>query len=457
MQMPALNDTIVAVSSAWQAAPLGLVRLSGPDSFALLAQLGAAAPTPRTESARPQWTDTRLTLANVGVIPARVFWFHAPRSYTGQEVAEVHTVGCLPLLREFATRLIELGARRALPGEFTARAYRFGRLDTRQVEGVLALMQSGSEAAVRQAARLTRGSPSQRLERIVERLMQLLTLIEAGIDFADEEDVRFVTPTQVGSAIDELLADLEAPDDTDTHGRRAGLPHVALVGLPNAGKSTLFNALLGFERAIVSPVLGTTRDVLSAEIELEGLHFVLQDSAGLGGSADELELATHLATERAAEQADLVLWLHAVDSPWVARETEACLRVPLQRRLLVRTKQDLAGAAPADDAPVPFASTVSVSAAIGNGLATLRAQLAAQLGRLPPQSSELHGRGELRAAAVALRRAQALVADGTCDLTSAELIALDLRAAHDLLAGGTHGMVSEEVLGRIFAQFCVGK
>ncbi len=451
MQMPALSDTIVAVSSGWQPTPVGIIRLSGAESFALVRGLGAT-----TTSDRPQWSETRLRLDADCVLPATVFCFPSPRSYTGQDVVEIHTVGCLPLLRELSTKLIEAGARRALPGEFTARALMTGRLDTRQVEGVLALMQSEDEAAVRQGARLVRESRVRFAADLAERITGLLALIEAGIDFVEEEDIRFVSPAEVVQTLDALLAAIAAATDIAGE-RRAGKPHVALVGPPNAGKSTLFNALLGSERALVSPVLGTTRDVLSAEIELDGHAIVLQDCAGLGSGADEIELAAHLAAERTAQQADLVLWIHAADSDWQAGEIESCRRVAPERRMLVWTKTDLGTSRSGDDPVGAFAGVLHVCAITGTGLAALRARLAKCLDTTPVGTTDSAPGAELHAASAALSRARALAGHADMELASPELIALELRTACDLLIEDTNDPLDEAIMSRVFSEFCVGK
>lgn len=454
--MPAVDDTIVAVSSGWRSAPVGILRLSGPESIDLAERLGAAR-SPASATGRPCWTAARIEVCPGGTLPATVFWFRAPRSYTGQDVVEIHTVGCLALLRELSARLIELGARRALPGEFTARAYLGGKLDAAQVEGVLALMRSEHEAGVRQAARLARGASRRLLAELRDRLESLLALIEAGIDFVDEEDVRFISGRELVAALDGLLDDIDSADLIGRGSRRAGQPHVALVGPPNAGKSTLFNALIGSERALVSPVLGTTRDVLSAEIELDGLPAVLQDCAGLGRSTDELELATHVATERAAQHADVVLWVHAVDTPWDEGVIEACRRLSASRRILVCAKADLGIGGALADVPVPFSEVVAVSAARGTGLATLRAMLAGRLHELAGLGVESHPDAELRAVAAAIRRARSLAAETPGEVLRPELVSLELRSACEQIRESASAPLDEVLLGRVFAQFCVGK
>jgi tRNA modification GTPase len=361
------------------------------------------------------------------------------------------------VLRALSARLIELGARRALPGEFTARAYLNGKLDAWQVAGVLSLIGAENAASARQAARLSRGRGGQLLNELNDRLTELLARIEAGIDFVEQEDVRFITPAEVCRSIEamrETVSGLTAADRCDSWG---GKPHVALVGLPNAGKSTLFNALLGYERAIVSPILGTTRDVLSAEIELEGLVAVLQDCAGLGQAADELELATHLAAERAADQADLVLWVHDVTTAWDACETAACGRIPAGRRMLVRSKCDLEAVIPLAGSPVDFDATVDVSAATRAGLADLKRVLTDRLEAVAGGHGGPAPFEELGAVQAGLERAREAASVGGSDLASPEIVALELRSVRLHLGSASRGPVSEEVLDQIFAHFCIGK
>lgn len=456
MRMPALDDTIIAVSSGWQAEPLGIVRLSGASAFELLEQVGVTLPP---TCARPSagCCEARLAIADDLNLPATVFWFRTPRSYTGQDVVEIHTIGSLPALRAVSSGLIALGARRALPGEFTARAFLNGRLDADQVESVLALINAEDETAARQAARLGREPHRMRVGALHERLTELIALVEAGIDFVEEEDVRFITPVELQRSIDELIEAISAISQPGPGLHRAGKPHVALAGLPNAGKSTLFNALLGYDRAIVAPVLGTTRDVLSAEVQAGGTTAVLQDCAGLGASADELESAAHLAAEQAADQADLVLWVHDCTTEWDARETEVCRRIPENRRVLVLSKLDRRPGNPSRSLPVIFAARAEVSAISGSGLDHLRAALVERLESLASGQTAAPTGEHLGAVVAALHRARALSSLSTETLGMPELVALELRRAWEALGSAGRGPLAEDVLAKILARFCIGK
>jgi tRNA modification GTPase len=468
MHLPTTGDTILALATAWRPAALAILRLSGPDAFEAPRRLGVLPPAPHATF--PLETSARLLLEPRSLpIPARIFWFRAPRSYTGQNLVEIHTCGALPWLRELTRRLIGLGVRRAWPGEFTARAYLAGKLAAEQVEGVLGLVTAADGAAARQAARQLQLGAAVRGASRAERLIELLARIEAGIDFVDEEDVRFITASDIQVELDALLSELSAElarPPCAAHGR----PHVAFAGLPNAGKSTLFNVLLGYERALVSPVLGTTRDVLSAELTIGGVELVLQDCAGLGHTPDELELAAHRAAERTAEQADLVLWVHAADADWPAAEVAAFDRLAATRHLLVISKAEQAHT----PHPLPHrvrahsgSAILQVSAATCAGLDELRAAIAAQLETLRADGLSAEAE-DLPTAVAALTRARALLsaaqpepeyspAASAGPLPDAELLALELRAALSALRDPMRPPLVEDVLGRIFSRFCIGK
>jgi tRNA modification GTPase len=315
------------------------------------------------------------------------------------------------------------------------------------------LMQSAHESGARAAARQLRSHEHARRMRFREHILSLLALVEAGIDFVEEEDVRFIAPAELARQLDALLAELQAGSGESGWG---GLrPHIAIVGLPNAGKSSLFNALLSHERAIVSPVLGTTRDVLSAELMLGDTPVVLQDCAGLGESEAELEAASYVATERAAQQADIVLWVHAVDAPWDLREEQACATVAPQRRVLVESKSDLP-AHPAQAGSLTFAARVRSSVSQRVGLSELRSVLGEIIGRVRG-AGDASQHGVDRQVTQRLRQARALAGDDAAQLPAPELVAMELREAVLLLDSASSHTVDEELLGRIFSQFCVGK
>jgi tRNA modification GTPase len=457
MHFPAIDDTIVAVSTGWAPMPIGVVRLSGPESFKLVESLDVSLPA-AVMHPTPHWSEVRVRVDPRVWLPAIAYWFPHPRSYTGQDLVELHTVGALPLLRELSAKLIERGARRALPGEFTARAFLAGKLNAEQVEGVLAILQGGRELADRQTVRESRAACERLVADVRERIVDLLAMVEASIDFVDEDDVPVVTPADALSSIDMLLENLADLRRREQREPLSGRPHVALAGLPNAGKSSLFNALLGRQRAMVSPTLGTTRDVLSAEIEVGGVPIILQDCAGLGESEDELELAAHRSAEQAAAGADLVLWVHAVDKPWLNHEMRAVDRIPVTRRVLVSSKGDLSGCELPESAG-GFADAVRTSAATGDGLRDLGQAICRRLSGGVAFASGALGGGRVSAALASLERARGLIAAGEVpsNVSNPELLALELRAAHARLPEHDERDLVEDLLGRVFSQLCVGK
>ncbi len=441
MQLPATQDTILAVASPWRPSPVGIIRLSGPRAFEIVDAVIAAAPS----GLRPAAPRRGVTASHVAplpdvTLPADIFRFPAPASSTGQDVAEIHAPGSLPLLRALLDRLVVAGARRALPGEFTARAYVNRKIDAAGAASVLELIHATDAISARAALRLARGTTAEAAD-IQRRLLALLARVEADIDFVDEEDVAALSAAQAREAI-AAIADavhrLSAARALESRHRR---PHVALAGLPNAGKSTLFNAFLGRRRAIVAPVEGTTRDVLSAEIDLAGREIVLQDCAGLGGSRDDLELAAHRAAEQAADLADAIIWVHDSSHPWTDSERAALQRLDPARVVIALSKSDESG----QHSPHP-AEGIPICAPRGEGLPRLRAAVAARLAAAP----EFAAPGpDWPAVFAALGRAS--VAD------SPELVALDLRAALQELRSADQQPLDEDVLGFIFTQFCIGK
>ena len=457
MILPVLDDTIIAVSSAWQPSPLGILRLSGPRAFELLRCVGVS---PEPDAGRPAagWTNARVAIPGEFTLPANIFRFKQPHSYTGQHVVEIHTIGSLPALRRLSAWLIEHGARRALPGEFTARAFLNGLLNADQVDDVLALIQSQDQNATLQAARTDRNGVRAACAEASRALTEVLARIEAGIDFVEEEDVRFITPAQFHARLDEVIGTLDRVVRQSTPALRIELPHVALAGLPNAGKSTLFNKLVGFERAIVTPILGTTRDVLSAEIEVDRIRVVVQDCAGLGRAVDELEAAAHRAAERAMDQADLVLWLHEADQSWGSAEFEACARIPPDRRLLALSKCDRSWSAThALPTEIPFLATIRVSAQTGAGIAELRNQLASSLSASRSDASLGSSTARIDRVLEICHNLLPTGASHEAELTNPELLAVELREALAQLQVAERKPLSEAVLEHIYTSFCVGK
>ncbi len=456
-----LGDTIVAISSAVGEAARIIVRLSGPKARAIVESLSN-----RTchFSSNASVVRSNLSVDSL-VVPAWIYSFIAPHSYTGEDLIELHLPGNPLLARMSLDACQRTGARPAEAGEFTARAYFNGRLDLSEVEGVAAVIAAHGEAELAAARQLLAGELSRRLEPAMELLADTLALVEVGIDFV-EEDVTFLSAEQIGdrlARIDCVLAQLQS-----TSGRFEKLTHeprVVLVGRPNAGKSTLLNALAGHERAIVSPIAGTTRDALSVPVFLRRGTIQLMDVAGMDSDSGQTRSDIH---QQMQQQAKL-----AVDSADVriAVEDSTLLRgtcgLPVSAgrdslagrpchgketefppHLTVMTKTDLTA-----DVPPTRSGAIHVSALTGDGMQLLRDELdrLAFGSETPGATLALTARHwqAIESARAALARAGRHAA--------LEVLAADLRDALDSLGQILGVIAPDDLLGRIFSAFCIGK
>ncbi|MEO6436762.1 MAG: tRNA modification GTPase [Tepidisphaeraceae bacterium] len=434
------DESIAAISSAVGPAARMIVRLSGTSAHAIAR--GLADELPEAGHARR----TRLHFADL-TVPALVCLFTAPRSYTAENLVEFHISGNPLLARMLLDALIDAGARHAEPGEFTARAYFAGRIDLAEAEGVAAIIAAHGEQELRAARQLLAGELARRLRPAMDVLTQTLALVEAGIDFS-EEDVTFLAGEEVErrvrgviASLDELIAS-SARFEPLTHE-----PTFVLVGRPNAGKSTLLNALAGRERAIVSDIAGTTRDVLSAEVRLRRGFVRMLDVAGLEDeqrgettSGEPARIAVQMLQRamQTVETADYLVFVHDLrdDGPPIAAS-----RTP---DLVVRTKADLSGDASA------------VSAVTGQGMDALRDRLDRLAFGDSPASSTLALNARHLHAISDARESLARAAD-LAPGSGAELTALELRDALDALGRVLGQVTPDDVIGRVFATFCIGK
>ena len=437
------NDTIVAISSTVGPAARGIVRLSGSCAFELAATLTDLPREPGVRPARIRCLDHR--------IPGWIYSFLAPRSATGQDVVELHLPGNPVILRATLRTLIDAGARPAEPGEFTARAYFNGRIDLSQAEGVAATISAANELELRAARQLLSGQLSLRVKPILDALADCLALVEVGIDFSDE-DVNFLPRDQLVGRVKAVAENL---DQLVTESRRfVGIRHepsIVLVGRPNAGKSTLLNALSGLQRAVVSPVAGTTRDLIWAHLPLRRGIVRLCDAAGIDQAlpADEdvsptatIARQMQLRSRLAVESADVVVIVqdHADPAEPIAVCREAHLRV--------RTKADLSIAVSAGE------EFISVSALTGEGMELLRARLDDAAFGPTTRGSALALNDRHLAAIDEARSALSRLADPPAN---AEIVALELREALDALGAIVGQVTPDDVLGRVFGTFCIGK
>jgi tRNA modification GTPase len=437
------GDTIVAISSAVGAAGRMIVRMSGDDAFEIAGAIAETLPPPGEARL------CRLEFAALNT-PGWVYRFAHPRSYSGEDSVEFHIAGNPLLARLLLDTLIGAGARPAEPGEFTARAYFNGRLDLSEAEGVGAIIAAGNQQELRAARQLLAGELSRRLRPVMDSLAQTLALVEVGIDFS-EEDVSFLDGEALVRRVGDLDSSLrELVEQSARFEQLAHEPAAVLVGRPNAGKSTLLNALAGQDRAIVSPIAGTTRDALSAELRLAHGLIRLIDAAGLEESAGEDSIARQMAAQslQAIEAADLVLLARDVTDPSPAP------KLPRPPDLIIYTKIDLADP--------PDGGGIAVSAAKGINLDSLRDRLDALAfgsgGSSPALALNARHMGAIAAARSALARAGALAQARAAEAhAGAEVIALELREALDAL-GQVLGQVSpDQMLGRVFSSFCIGK
>ena len=442
------SDTIVAIATAPGAGGVGIVRLSGPRAKAVAEIVAGKALAPRTAH-YATFADAAGDTIDDGI----ALYFKAPASYTGEDVVELQAHGSPVLLRQLVARCIELGARQAQAGEFSERAFLNGKLDLAQAEAVADLIAAGDIQAARAARRSLDGVFSHRVEALMDAVLAIRVHVEAAIDFADEP-LDTLGGKALREKLDLVIEHVKGLQREAERGRklRDGL-HVVLVGPPNAGKSSLLNALAGSERAIVTDVAGTTRDTLHETIRLDGLELTLVDTAGLREGGDDIEREGMRRARAELQSADLALIvLDATDLEAGHQATcEAVADVPL--RLWIHNKADLLPSVPEDTGGI-----VHVSARSRLGLETLRVRLRELAGgdTLAAAGGEFSARGRH---VEALQRAQAHAEAAQQQLLyeHLELAAEELRLAHDALGEITGRVSPDDMLGRIFSTFCIGK
>ncbi|MEW6539666.1 MAG: tRNA uridine-5-carboxymethylaminomethyl(34) synthesis GTPase MnmE [Pseudomonadota bacterium] len=433
-------DTIFALATPPGRGAIAVLRLSGPGVEAALTALGSTRLKPRMASVRD------LSHAGDHIDQALVLRFVAPHSYTGEDAAELHLHGGRAVVEAASRALIELGLRPADPGEFTRRAFQNGRMDLAQAEAVADLIDAETSAQAKQALGQLDGKLSETYAGFRRDLLHALALVEAEIDFPDEEVPDNLART-AGPVLDRLGADLRRAVDTGRRGERVRDGYrIVLIGETNAGKSSLFNALVAREAAIVTPIAGTTRDVLDADLVIGGYAVTLSDTAGLRDSDDPVEAEGVRRARLRADQADLRVWVRAPGDP----EGVAAAYVK-DRDLIVATKSDL-GAGSGDGEY----ETLAVSTATGDGLAELRDWIAARLAQdlsgadFPAVTQERH-RLRLLEALESVDAARAALD------VAPEMAGDDLRRAADALARVTGAIGVEDILGEVFSTFCIGK
>jgi tRNA modification GTPase len=455
------TETIVAISTPPGRGGIGIVRLSGPQAASIAAQLIRLRQP--LEHARARLADVLDEDAGIDagrIDEAVVTLFGAPRSYTAEDLVEIAAHGSPVVLEWLLRRALELGARLAEPGEFTQRAFLAGRIDLTQAEAVRDLIEAQTLTQARQAASQLGGALSRRVQPVKQALVELIALLEAGIDFA-EDDVDVTAQAEIARRIDALAAPLTALEASFGRGRivHDGLT-LAIVGRPNAGKSSLFNRLVERDRAIVTATPGTTRDLVTERISLDGIPLELVDTAGLREDLREtLEEAEQLGIARSREAlADAALVLVVLDATQPLNDEEYRLLEAVQGRpaLVAVNKSDLAqGDALAQHAGgIPVLST---SALTGEGIPALRERIVTlATGGASAEPGMLTSLRHHQAIATALR-ALGDAAQANANAIPHEMILLDLYRvlwALDSLTGQT---TSDDILNLIFSTFCIGK
>lgn len=450
------NDTIAAQATAPGRGGVGIIRVSGPDALRVAREVLKIEPGPRFAH-YGSFHDEKDKVLDQGI----ALFFPNPNSFTGEDVLELQGHGGPVILDMLLRRILALGVRQAEPGEFSERAFLNDKVDLAQAEAIADLIESSSEQAARSALRSMQGVFSRRVNALVESLVQLRIYVEAAIDFPEEE-IDFLADGKVSGDLNKIIADLGDVIREAGQGaiQREGMT-VVIAGRPNAGKSSLLNALAGRETAIVTDIAGTTRDVLREHIHIDGMPLHVIDTAGLRETDDKVEQIGVERAFREIEEADRVLLM--VDGASTDSRNphdiwpEFVDRLPSQEKLtVVRNKIDLtgeqAGIEGAEGVPV-----VRVCAQQEHGLDALREHLKACMGYEGAMEGGFSAR---RRHLDALRRAGEFLDNGRMQLEcmgAGELLAEDLRHAQKALGEITGTFSSDDLLGRIFSSFCIGK
>jgi tRNA modification GTPase len=447
----ATTDTIIAVATPPGHGGIGVLRLSGPRAAAIAEALCGPLPPPRQAGLRGVRDADGHRLDE-----ALLLHFPAPASFTGEDVVEIHAHGAPVVLELIQRAAVDAGARRALPGEFSERAFLNDRIDLAQAEAIADLIAAGTESAARAARASLDGALSREVETLASLLVDLRVWVEGALDFSDE-DVDWLAAPALREKLVLTCAALDGLLESSRAGVRLGQGlRVALAGAPNTGKSTLLNRLAQQDLAIVTDVPGTTRDLLRADLSLGGLPLQLIDTAGLRSTEDVVEREGIRRTRATLAEAEVVLWL--IDDRAGASESDRAELEALPPGIhvrVLRNKIDLSGAAAGEAEPILDHPALRICAQSGAGLDTLARQLledAGLAGRETPFTARARHVEALERSSAALHEAVAQI-DGSFP----ELAAESLRAAHDALAEITGRYGSEALLGEIFRRFCIGK
>jgi tRNA modification GTPase len=455
-EMKTSTDTIVAISTPPGRGGIGIVRLSGPDALSIVAQLVSLRQPLEHARARLAYVLDESVDLEGRIDEALVTCFAAPNSYTAEDVVEIAAHGSPVVLDLLLRRALDLGARLAEAGEFTQRAFLTGKIDLTQAEAVRDLIEAQTLAQARQAASQLGGALSHRIAPVKQGLVELIALLEAGIDFA-EDDVDVAPAAEIARRIGELTPALKTLEATFGRGRivHDGLT-LAIVGRPNAGKSSLFNRLVKRERAIVTATPGTTRDTVSERISLDGIPLELVDTAGLREGREEAEQLGIARSREALADADLILVVLDATEPMNDEERRLLKAVEDRPALVAINKCDLAETSEAVEAAggIPALKT---SALTGEGIPELRERiLALATGGAASEPAMLTSLRHHQSVSTALS-ALGDAAEANGGGIPHEMILLDLYRALWALDSLTGQTTSDDILNLIFSTFCIGK
>ncbi len=446
------EETIVAISTPPGRGGIGIVRLSGPASRAIAEPLlKLRHPLAPAQARFAEILDTTGETLDEAVVT----YFAAPHSYTSEDIVEIAAHGSPVLLDHLLRQCITSGARLAEPGEFTQRAFLSGRLDLTQAEAVHDLIESTTLHQARIAAQQLGGSLSRQITPIKQQLIALIAALEAGIDFA-EDDIDLLPESEITSQIAAIQAPLIALEQTFAYGRivRDGFT-LAIVGRPNAGKSSLFNRLVQRDRAIVTATPGTTRDLVTERVSFEGIPVELIDTAGLRHSTDEAESIGITKSREAMAEADVVLLVLDATQPLHEEDHTAIATLADRPLLIVVNKQDIAHAAQQMRSTHP---SIATSALTGTGIPELRRAILSIVTKQAPNVetallTNLRQQQSVVSAAAALTRAKL----AATKIIPHEMLLLDLYEALNSLDALTGSTASDDILNLIFSKFCIGK
>ena len=441
-------DTIAAIATAPGRGGIGVIRVSGPDLRAFCRSLCGKEAPPR-QASLTGFHDAAGSLIDTGLL----LYFPSPHSFTGEDVLELHGHGGTVVMQMLLSRCLDLGARLAEPGEFTRRAFLNGKLDLAQAEAVIDLIDAATATAARSAVRSLQGEFSREVNGLLEQLTELRALVEATLDFPDE-DIDFLQAADAFGRLERLQERLAKVFDRAQQGKllQGGL-NVVIVGQPNVGKSSLLNRLAGDDLAIVTAVAGTTRDIVRSTLQIEGIPLHIIDTAGLRETDDEVEKIGIERAWREIERADLVLLL--VDASSGVTEAEQAILAKLPEnlaRVTVYNKIDLAGRA-AERHEEADGIAISLSAKHGDGVELLRSELLRIAGWHPAEDVFIARERHLRA----LADTREHLAVALAQLSRLELLAEELREAQAALGTITGQFSADDLLGEIFGRFCIGK